>query len=299
MSAQQQTIEVAGRSVRVTHLERVMYPETGTTKADVIAYYSKIGPLLLPHVAGRPVTRKRWVEGVGTDEAPAPAFFAKALEAGAPDWIPRQAVVHRTGRKDYPLVDEVATLVYLAQVASLELHVPQWRFAPDGSQGPADRLVLDLDPGQGAGLVECAEVARLARADLEDMGLDTHPVTSGSKGIHLYAALPQSMPSDGASALAHELARALEADHPALAVSTMRKDARAGRVFVDWSQNNGTKTTVSPYSLRGRARPWVAAPRTWDELGDPGLRHLDLDEMLARAESLGDLLADVDEPEAR
>ncbi|WP_456285065.1 ATP-dependent DNA ligase [Microbacterium sp. JZ101] len=295
---QQQTVEVAGRRLRVSHLERVMYPETGTTKADVIAYYTRIAPLLLPHVAGRPVTRKRWVEGVGTTEAPEEAFFAKALEPGAPSWVPRRAIQHSLGPKDYPLVGEVATLVYLAQVASLELHVPQWRFAPDGSPGPADRLVLDLDPGPGAGLAECAEVARLARGILQGMGLEPQPVTSGSKGIHLYAALPRPLPSDDASALARELARALEADHPDLAVSAMRKDLRAGRVFVDWSQNNGKKTTVAPYSLRGRARPWVAAPRTWDELDDPDLRHLELDEVLARADAIGDPLAGIDPPAA-
>ncbi|MDN3310672.1 ATP-dependent DNA ligase [Microbacterium oryzae] len=298
MPAAQQTVEVAGRRLRVSNLERVMYPETGTTKADVIAYYTRIAPLLLPHVVGRPVTRKRWVEGVGTADAPEESFFAKALEPGAPSWVPRRAIPHSTGPKDYPLVEEVASLVYLAQVASLELHVPQWRFTAAGEPGPADRLVLDLDPGPGTGLPQCAEVARLIRPILAGMGLEAHPVTSGSKGVHLYAALPQPMPSDSASALAHELARALEADHPDLVVSAMRKDLRAGRVFVDWSQNNGRKTTVAPYSLRGRSRPWVAAPRTWAELDDPELRHLELEEVLARAESLGDPLAEVDAPPA-
>ncbi|WOF21706.1 ATP-dependent DNA ligase [Microbacterium betulae] len=296
MATGQQTVEVSGRRLRVSRLDRVLYPESGTTKADVIGYYTRVAPLLLPHVAGRPVTRKRWVDGVGTAGAPAEAFFAKALEAGAPSWIPRGRIVHGTGPKEYPLVDEVAALVYLAQVASLELHVPQWRFDADGAQGPADRLVLDLDPGAGVGLAECAEVARLVRPILAGMGLEPFPVTSGSKGIHLYAALPQPLPSDRASALAHELARALEADHPDLVVSAMRKDARAGRVLVDWSQNNGKKTTIAPYSLRGRARPWAAVPRTWEELDDPGLRQLELDEVLGRTEALGDPLAPVDAP---
>ncbi|GAA4763610.1 ATP-dependent DNA ligase [Microbacterium gilvum] len=296
MPAEQQTVEIDGRRLRVSNLDRVLYPATGTTKADVIGYYTRIAPLLLPHVAGRPVTRKRWVDGVGTDDAPGEAFFAKALEPGAPRWLPRRAIRHSTGPKDYPLVDEVAALVWMAQVASLELHVPQWRFAPDGEPGPADRLVLDLDPGPGAGLAECAEVARLVRGILRDMRLDPLPVTSGSKGIHLYAALPQTLPSDRASALAHELARSLEADHPDLVVSAMRKDARAGRVFVDWSQNNGKKTTIAPYSLRGRSRPWVAAPRTWEELDDPSLAQLDLAEVLARADRMGDPLAAVDAP---
>lgn len=286
-----QTVRVGSRRVRLTNLDKVLYPETGTTKGDVIGYYSRIAPLLLPHVAGRPVTRKRWVDGVGTEAEPAASFFAKDLEAGAPDWIPRQRIQHSSGAKAYPLVEEAAALVYLAQVASLELHVPQWRFDADGERGKPDRLVLDLDPGPGIGLPECAEVARHARAILSGMGLEPFPVTSGSKGIHLYAALPGDQTSEAISAVARELARALEADHPDLVVSTMSKAARPGKVFVDWSQNNGKKTTIAPYSLRGRARPWVAAPRTWDELDDPRLRHLLLDEVLDRAERIGDPLA--------
>jgi len=286
-----QTVRVGSRHVRITNLDKVVYPETGTTKGDVIGYYSRIAPLMLPHLAGRPVTRKRWVDGVGTADDPAPSFFAKDLEAGAPDWIPRRRIEHSSGPKEYPIIDETAALVYLAQVASLELHVPQWTFDARGERRGPNRLVLDLDPGPGVGLAECAEVARWARTILAGMGLDPLPVTSGSKGIHLYAALTGEQSSDAISAVARELARALEADHPDLVVSTMSKAARPGKVFVDWSQNNGKKTTISPYSLRGRARPWVAAPRTWDELDDPDLRHLLLDEVLERAERIGDPLA--------
>jgi bifunctional non-homologous end joining protein LigD len=295
--AGEQIVRIGGRRLRVTNLEKVLYPETGTTKGEVIDYLTRIAPVLLPHVAGRPVTRKRWVEGVGTADEPLPSFFAKDLERGAPDWIPRQPIEHSTGSKAYPLVDDVATLAYLAQVASLELHVPQWRFAPDGSPGLPDRLVLDLDPGPGVGLPECAEVARQARAILTDMGLDPLPVTSGSKGIHLYARLPGSQTSAQVSAVAKALAQALEADHPELVVSSMSKAARPGRVLVDWSQNNGKKTTIAPYSLRGRAQPWVAAPRTWDELDDPGLRHLLFHEVLERMERIGDPLAPIDAPD--
>ncbi|MER7797625.1 ATP-dependent DNA ligase [Microbacterium sp. NPDC096154] len=295
--AGEQTVRIAGRRLRVTNLDKVLYPATGTTKGEVIDYVTRIAPVLLPHVAGRPVTRKRWVEGVGTADAPLPSFFAKDLERGAPDWIPRQSIQHSTGPKAYPLVDEVATLVYLAQVASLELHVPQWRFAPDGSPGAPDRLVLDLDPGPGMGLPECAEVARLARAILTDMGLDPLPVTSGSKGIHLYARLAGTQTSAQVSAVAKALAQALEADHPDLVVSSMSKAVRPGRVLVDWSQNNGKKTTIAPYSLRGRVQPWVAAPRTWDELDDPGLRHLRFDEVLERVQRMGDPLAPIDAPD--
>ncbi|WP_435746024.1 non-homologous end-joining DNA ligase [Microbacterium sp. PMB16] len=291
MVGEAQVVQVDGRRLRVTNLDKVVYPDTGTTKGEVIAYYSAIAPLLLPLLDGRPVTRKRWVEGVGTADAPADAFFTKQLEPGAPEWIPRQEIQHSDGAKAYPLVEDVPTLVWLAQVAAIELHVPQWRFSSEGLPGHPDRLVLDLDPGPGVGLAQCAEVARIARRILSDMGLDPLPVTSGSKGIHLYAPLPGEQTSSEISAVVKELARLIENDHPDLATSVMSKAVRGGKVFLDWSQNNGKKTTISPYSLRGRAQPWVAAPRTWDELDDPDLAQLDLDEVLARAAAGIDPLA--------
>ncbi|MGC0370500.1 ATP-dependent DNA ligase [Microbacterium sp. SLBN-111] len=287
----EQTVRIDGRRLRLSNLEKVLYPETGTTKGEVIDYYSRIAPRLLPHVRGRPVTRKRWPDGVGTAAEPGEPFFAKALEPGAPAWMPRHPIDHSSGAKDYPLVEDVPALVYLAQVASLELHVPQWRFDAAGTRLNPDRIVMDLDPGPGVGLAECAEVARWARAILLDIGLDPLPVTSGSKGIHLYAHLDGRQTSDAVSAVAKELARAIEADHPDLVVSQMSKAARPGKVFIDWSQNNGSKTTIAPYSLRGRAEPTVAAPRTWEELDDPGLRHLLFHEVLERA---GDPLAAID-----
>ncbi|MDR6691191.1 bifunctional non-homologous end joining protein LigD [Microbacterium sp. 1154] len=287
----EQTVRIGGRRLRLSNLDKVLYPETGTTKGEVVDYYSRIAPLLLPHVADRPLTRKRWPDGVGTDASPGEPFFAKALEPGAPTWVRRFPIDHSSGAKDYPLVDDLPTLVYLAQVASLELHVPQWRFSSEGGRQNPDRLVLDLDPGPGVGLAECAEVARWARAILQDIGLDPLPVTSGSKGIHLYARLDGRQSSDAASAVAKELARAIEADHPDLVVSQMSKAARPGKVFIDWSQNNGSKTTIAPYSLRGRPRPYVAAPRTWAELDDPDLRHLLFSEVLERPD---DPLAPVD-----
>lgn len=293
MVADGQIVQVEGRRLRVTNLDKVVYPETGTTKGEIIAYYSAIAPQLLPQLAGRPVTRKRWVDGVGTADAPAEAFFTKQLEPGAPDWIPRQAIEHSDGPKQYPLVDDVPTLVWLAQVAAIELHVPQWRFTPDGLPGNPDRLVLDLDPGPGVELEQCAMIARLARGILTGMGLDPMPVTSGSKGIHLYTALPGAQTSAEISAVVKEIARMIENEHPDLATATMSKAVRGGRVFLDWSQNNGKKTTISPYSLRGRAHPWVAAPRTWDELDDPDLRQLDFEEVLARAAAGIDPMATV------
>lgn len=288
MAGSGQLVDVEGHRLRLTNLDKVLYPRTGTTKGEVIDYLTRIAPLLLPHLAGRPVTRLRWPEGV--DHAP---FFAKDLEPGAPDWIPRRAIDHSTGAKDYPLVENLAALVYLAQVASLELHTPQWRFDAQGTRQHPDRLVLDLDPGPGVGLAECAEVARLLRTILDDMGMPCVPVTSGSKGIHLYARLDGTRTSDEISAFAKELARLLEADHPDLVVSQMSKSLRAGRVFLDWSQNNAAKTTIAPYSLRGRDEPTVAAPRTWSELDEPNLRQLRFDEVIDRADHLGDPLTDL------
>lgn len=291
MPRAEQMVSIGGRRLRVTNLDKVLYPETGTTKGEVIEYYTRIAPLLIPHVIGRPVTRKRWPEGVGTEEDPGMVFFAKDLEPGAPSWVRRMPIPHSTGTKHYPLIGDIPTLVYLAQVASLELHVPQWRFTPDGDRGYADRLVLDLDPGPGAGMPECAVVASWARTILTDMGLEPYPVTSGSKGVHLYTALPPGQTTEQASMIAKELARAIEADHPDLVVSSMKKAERHGKVLIDWSQNNGAKTTIAPYSLRGRHHPTVAAPRTWDELDDPGLRHLLFDEVLERMDSLRDPMA--------
>ena len=262
MATSKQTVTVDGHRVTLTNLDKVLYPETRTTKADVLAYYAEIARFLIPHLEQRPVTRKRWVDGVGTMEHPGKAFFQKNLEASAPEWVPRQRIEHRDHTNEYPLVRDLAALTWLAQVAALELHVPQWRFGSDGVPRNPDRLVLDLDPGDGVGLTECAEVARLARSILQGMGLDPVPVTSGSKGIHLYAALDGTHTSDQVARVAHELARSLEADHPDLVVSEMKMSIRAGKVLVDWRQNNVAKTTIAPYSLRGRVRPTVAVPRT-------------------------------------
>jgi bifunctional non-homologous end joining protein LigD len=286
-------VNVDGHRLRLTNLDKVLYPETGTTKADVIDYLARVATVMLPHIHDRPATRKRWVHGVGTADAPGQVFFQKDLDAGTPDWVTRRVIQHSEGPKSYPLVNNRATLTWLGQMAALEIHVPQWRFGPKGAQLNPDRLVLDLDPGEGAGLLECAEVARLARVILKGMGLDPMPVTSGSKGIHLYAALDGTQTSDQVSQVAKELARALEADHPDLVVSDMKKTLRAGKVLVDWSQNNANKTTIAPYSLRGRAHPMVAAPRTWRELSSPTLQHLDYREALKRVESNGDPLAEL------
>ncbi|QNE33881.1 ATP-dependent DNA ligase [Leifsonia shinshuensis] len=289
-----ETVSIDGHRLRLTNLDKVMYPETGTTKADVIGYYNAIADVMIPHTRDRIATRKRWVHGVGTPEKPGEVFFQKNLDpASTPGWVKQRTITHKTSANTYPLVNDRATLVWLAQIASLELHVPQWRVGRGDTRHNPDRLVLDLDPGEGATLQDCAEVARLARAILADMGLDPLPVTSGSKGIHLYAPLDGSQTSDQVSAVAHELARALEADHPDLVVSDMKKTLREGKVLVDWSQNNGAKTTIAPYSLRGRFRPTVAAPRTWRELASKDLRQLEYPEVLERVKRRGDPLADL------
>ncbi|MEL4318007.1 ATP-dependent DNA ligase [Leifsonia sp. YIM 134122] len=289
-----QLVSIAGHRLKISNLDKVLYPESGTTKADVLGYYAAIAPVMLPHVIFRPATRKRWVHGVGTPDAPGQTFFQKDLPAGTPDWVPRADVPHSDHDNTYPLVNNAAVLAWLAQAAALEIHVPQWRFTADGARRNPDRIVLDLDPGDGIGLAECAEVAHLARTILTGMGLDPLPVTSGSKGIHLYAQLDERQTSDQVSAVARELARALEADHPDLVVSDMKKTLRTGKVLVDWSQNNGNKTTIAPYSLRGRFRPTVAAPRTWKELTSPSLAQLEYDEVLSRVAKGGDALAAID-----
>jgi bifunctional non-homologous end joining protein LigD len=286
-----QTVEVDGRRITVTNLDKVMYPETGTTKADVLRYYAEIANVMVPYTANRPATRKRWVHGVGTAKHPGDVFYQKNLDESAPDWVARRSIEHSGGPNEYPLVNDRATLVWLAQMSALEIHVPQWQFERTGGRRKPDRLVLDLDPGDSVGLPECAEVAGLAREILTEMGLDPLPVTSGSKGIHLYAPLDGRWTSEQVSAAAHELARALEADHRDLIVSDMKKSLRTGKVLVDWSQNNQAKTTIAPYSLRGRLKPMVAAPRTWKELASPTLKQLDFEEVLARVEKRGDILS--------
>src|SRR5699024_8482934 len=269
---------------KLTNLDKVFYPSTGTTKGEVIDYYRRIAPVMIPQAARRPATRKRWVDGVGTEQEPGTVFFRKDLEDHAPDWAPRADLEHQDGTSTYPLVDGTAVLVWLAQLAALEIHTPQWRFDDGGGATNPDRLVLDLDPGDGTGLADCARVAQWCREILADMDMESYPVTSGSKGIHLYAPLDGTSTADEVDEVAHELARALEQDHPDQVVSDMKKSLRAGKVLVDWSQNNGHKTTVCPYSLRGRLRPTVAAPRTWEEIEDLDLAHLEYEQVLERVE---------------
>lgn len=275
--------------VRLTNADKVLYPATRTTKGDVFAYYTAIAELMVPHLAGRPATRKRWPNGVDKT-----AFFEKELAKSAPAWLHRGTLMHRSGATVYPIIDSSIALAWVAQQAALEVHVPQWRFGPDGTPGPANRLVFDLDPGPGVTMSQLGEVAHAVRDLMHDIGLTVYPLTSGSKGMHLYVPLADPVSSTGAVALAKRVAQQLEHSMPALVTATMTKSLREGRVFLDWSQNNAAKTTIAPYSLRGRETPTVAAPRTWDEIGDPDLTQLRYDEVLARVEHLGDLLAGLD-----
>jgi len=283
--------------VKLTNADKVLYPATGTTKENVFDYYTRIAQVMLPHIAGRPATRKRWPNGVEE-----PSFFEKQLASSAPDWLPRASVTHRSGTTTYPIIDSLDGLAWIGQQAALEVHVPQWRFVAEWTRsgaeelkpGPATRLVFDLDPGEGVTMAQLADVARAVRDLIADIGLNTFPLTSGSKGLHLYTPLAEPVSSRGATVLAKRVAQQLEKTMPKLVTSTMTKSLRAGKVFLDWSQNSGSKTTVAPYSLRGREHPTVAAPRSWEELDDPGLSQLRYDEVLARVARDGDLLAPLD-----
>ncbi|GLP79561.1 ATP-dependent DNA ligase [Mycobacterium antarcticum] len=275
--------------VKLTNPDKVLYPATGTTKAEVFEYYVAIADAMVPHIAGRPVTRKRWPNGVGQ-----PDFFEKQLASSAPDWLQRGSVTHKSGTTTYPVIDTREGLAWLAQQASLEVHVPQWRFV-DHEPGPATRIVFDLDPGEDVTFRQLCEVAHEVRDLITDIGLTTYPLTSGSKGLHLYVPLVDPVSSQGASVLAKRIALQLEKTMPKQVTATMTKSLRAGKVFVDWSQNSAAKTTIAPYSMRGRDHPTVAAPRTWEEIEDPDLRHLRFDEVLQRVEADGDLLDGLDE----
>lgn len=283
-------LEVDGHAIALTNLDRVLYPADGTRKYDVIAYYLGIADALLPHIASRPVTRKRWPSGV--DSA---SFFEKSLPDGAPSWIPRFTIGHTSGDKPYPVATSAATLVWFAQLAALELHVPQWRIdLSDDDERRTQRLVLDLDPGPDVPLSQCGRVALTIRDVLTSAGMASYPVTSGGNGIHVYARLPAPVRTDSARAVAKEIATALEQAYPNDVTASMSKSVRRGRVFLDWSQNSASKTTLAPYSMRGRKSPWVAAPREWSELADPGLAQLQYPEVLERYAESGDLLAGLD-----
>lgn len=279
-------VTVEGRRLRISSLDKVLYPATETTKGEVLDYYARISPFLLPLLTDRPVTRVRFPHGVGDM-----SFFEKNLPSGAPAWVTHTSFDEMT----YPLVPDLATLTYLVNLNSLEFHVPQWRVDGDGQPANPDRLVLDLDPGKPAGLAECAVVALHLRERLGALGLTLIPVTSGSKGMQLYAPLGGDLTSDQVRDLAQQLAQEMTKKYPDLVLWKMTKSLRPGKVFLDWSQNVAAKTTIAPYSLRGRELPNVATPRTWDEVkaGAAGavFEQVMFEDVLDRVEDLGDLMA--------
>lgn len=289
------TVAVGGRRLSVSNLDKILYPATETTKGEIMSYYATVAQPLLAGLAGRPVTRVRFPHGVSDL-----SFFEKNLPSGAPDWLDRVEMDSPGSRGSggtvtYPLVNDLAQLTYLVNLASLEFHVPQWRVGPDGPMLP-DRLVIDLDPGAPAGLVEAARLALVIREELAGQGLDrTVPVTSGSKGMQVYAALDGSRTSEKIRDLARELAQKLTAERPDQVVWKMTRSIRPGRVLLDWSQNTAAKTTIAVYSTRGRERPTVAAPRTWADIesgvADNALRQLDIYDVMSQLDAAGDLFA--------
>lgn len=299
MNQEEVRVDVGGRTLRLTNLDKVMYPRTGTTKGEVINYYVQVAPTLLPHLADRAVTRIRWPHGVSGQ-----SFFEKNAPSGTPDWV-RTVEVPTTGSRApsrhgdtlvFPIVEDLPTLVWMANLAALELHVHQWTVSTRERVRGADRLVIDLDPGEPAGLHECCQVALMARDKLAERGLEGLPVLSGSKGLHLYARLPRRRGPDKTTEVAKELAEELQGEHPKLVTATMTKARRSGKVFLDWSQNSGSKTTLTPYSLRGKEQPFAAAPITWDEVAagaeDPlDIEQLRFERVLERIEEHGDLFA--------
>lgn len=271
-------VQVDGRDLTLTNLAKVLYPADGFTKAEVLDYYQRISAVLLPHVAGRPMTLKRYPDGTGGQ-----SFFAKHAPAGHPEWVRTEEIISASSRSrspgepiEYVVIDDLPALMWSANLAALELHVPMWRFpaagghagepAPEHGWDP-DLLVFDLDPGPPATIVDCCRVAEALRPVLEADGLDALPKTSGGKGLQLYAKIAgRGLTAEQASALAKGFAERLERELPGLVVSRMTKSLRAGKVLIDWSQNNGAKTTVAPYSLRAREHPTVSTPVTWDEV---------------------------------
>jgi DNA ligase D-like protein (predicted polymerase)/DNA ligase D-like protein (predicted 3'-phosphoesterase) len=298
-------VSVGGRTLKLSNLDKELYP--GTPKNAVLDYYARVADTLLPHLAGRPVTLRRFPDGIDAE-----SFYEKNAGRNAPSWL-RTVVVPTPGSSrgsssaSFVVVEELAALVYLANLAVLELHVPQWRVDAEDHPLPPDELVFDLDPGPGTGLVECAAVARRIRARLDDDGLVASVKTSGSKGMQMTApvVLADDEEPSRTSEYAKRVAEALARETPATVTGVMAKDRRRGKVFVDWSQNNTAKTTVAPYSLRARAAhgaPTVSTPLTWAEVEDctdPETLVFSPEDVLARIAEHGDLYASALEEGAR
>jgi bifunctional non-homologous end joining protein LigD len=280
-------VEVEGRELSLSNLDKVLYPSTGFTKGQVIDYYTRVAPVLLPHLRGRPLTLKRYPNGVDDK-----FFYEKNCPSHRPDWVATAEI----GGIDYCLCDDLPTLAWVSNLASLELH-------PSLSRGDdIDRptvMAFDLDPGEPAGIAECCEVAFILRDALGQLGLECFPKTSGSKGIQVYVPLNvEGVDYDhGTKLLSRALAQHLERQHPKLIVSSQKKELRRGKVLIDWSQNDEHKTTVAVYSLRARERPTVSTPLFWEELEEPDGLVFEARDVLERVAEHGDLFAPVAELE--
>jgi bifunctional non-homologous end joining protein LigD len=296
MAPERFVVAIDGRDLELSNLDKVLYPAAGFTKGEVIDYYTRIAPVMLPHLAGRAVTRIRFPNGVDGVH-----FFEKNKPGGTPSWV-RLATLPVPGSTksretiDFVVVDDLPTLVWLANLAALELHTPQWKIDAD-----PDLLVVDLDPGAPAGLRECCAVAVLMRDRLEDDGIAAYPKTSGKKGMQLCCPISGRQDSELVSAYAKSVAEELAAMVPSGITAKMAKAVRPGKVFIDWSQNAAAKTTVTPYSLRAQEQPTASTPLTWDEVeamgtGGQEARQFTSAEVLDRVERHGDLLADLLRP---
>jgi len=290
---QSAVLEIEGKRLTLTNLDKVLYPAAGFSKRQVIDYYIRVAPVLLPHLKDKPLTMKRFPGGVDEE-----FFFEKNAPKHRPEWI-KTAPIWSYGNKrhvNYILANDLATLVWVANLASLELH-PSLALAED-IKCPT-MIVFDLDPGPPANIVQCAQVARWLRTMFEHLGLRSFPKTSGSKGLQIYLPLHTPTSYEQTKPFAHAMARLLEEEHPELVVSDMKKALRTGKVLVDWSQNDEHKTTVSIYSLRARERPTVSTPVSWEEVEqllkkkDPRLVGFEASQVLARIETLGDLFEPV------
>ena len=288
-------VEVEGRKLKLTNLDKVLYPATGFTKGQVVDYYVRIAPVLVPHLAGRPLTMKRYPGGVGEDQE---FFFEKNAPMHRPDWVKTAPVWsegnHRT--INFLLANDLSTLTWIANLASIELH-PSLSVAPD--TGTPTMIVFDLDPGPPANIVQCCQVGLWVREIFDHFGLQSFPKTSGSKGLQIYVPLYTKTSYEQTKPLAHALARLLEQEHPELVVSDMKKAIRTNKVLVDWSQNDQHKTTISVYSLRAREHPTVSTPVTWEEVEqalkkkDAGRLVFEAKDVLARVQKMGDLFEPV------
>jgi len=289
-------VAIEGRDLELSNLDKVMYPAAGFTKGEVIDYYTRIAPVMLPHLTGRAVTRIRYPNGVDGLH-----FFEKNKPGGTPEWV-RLATLPVPGSTksretvDFVVVDDLPTLVWLANLAALELHTPQWRIGAH-----PDLLVVDLDPGAPAGLKECSAVAVLMRDRLAEDGVAAFPKTSGKKGMQLCCPISGTQNAELVSAYAKSVAEELAVMVPGSITARMAKAIRPGKVFIDWSQNNAAKTTVTPYSLRAQETPTASTPLTWDEVvavatGAEEPRHYRAADVLDRVDEHGDLMSDLLRP---